>query len=96
MRCCTPRILSILPSSFKPGLQNCIYCVILQHLPKRCSPPFVLAGLRLCETGMAESLRVIIVCFRFLFLPVCNAKTVNANHQAELIDSSLLGVPCIL
>jgi hypothetical protein len=45
MRCCAR-------SRFiKSGLQNCLSCIILQHLPERYSPPFVLAGLRLCETG---------------------------------------------
>jgi hypothetical protein len=64
------RVLSILPSSFESGLQNCLSCNILQHLPKRYSPPSRLS-LQACafvRPGMAESLRVIIVCFRFIFV----------------------------
>jgi hypothetical protein len=52
-----------------PSLRRIIYLCYLATFTRTCSPPFVLAGLRHCETGMAESLLCIIVCFRFLFCP---------------------------
>jgi hypothetical protein len=89
------RVLSLLPSSFEPGLQNYLFCVILQHLPELALPRLSSRACAFVRLGMTEF--ALYYCLLPLFiLPVCNSETVNANCQAELINSSLLGVSCVL
>jgi hypothetical protein len=46
--------------------------------------------------GVTEILLMINVCFRIIIVRLKNVEFLNANRQAELINSSLLGLTCIL
>jgi hypothetical protein len=96
MHCCArSRFINFAQLIWSRPSELSILCY-LATFTRTCSPLFVLAGLRLCETGYGWEFALYYCLLLLFILPVCNAETVNANHQAELINSSLLGVSCIL
>jgi hypothetical protein len=72
------------------------FCVFLQHLPELALPHLSSLACAFVGPGVSESLLFYYRLFPLFMLPVWNAETNNAKHQAELIYSSSLGVSYVL